>query len=53
MTSKYQEMLAKLRKDLDAAVNELIFSFAEEVPENSPVYYELREDIINALRTGS
>lgn len=53
MTSKYHEMLAKLRKDLDETLNELIFTFAEEVPEGSPVYNELREDIINALRTGS
>ena len=53
MTSKYHEMLAKLRKDLDETLNELIFTFAEEVPEGSPVYNDLREDIINALRTGS
>jgi hypothetical protein len=53
MTSKYQKLLDDLRKELDEAVNELIFSFAEEVPENSPVYHELREDILNALRTGA
>ena len=53
MNKKFQIKMMKLRLELEEAIADFIYQFADDIPKDSPAYQKIREDFINALCTGS
>ena len=53
MNDNFQKKMMKLRSDIEEALSDFIYHFADDIPKDSPAYQQIREDFINALCTGS
>ena len=53
MNDNYKIKMNKLRSELEEALADFIYHFADDIPKDSPAYKQIREDFINALCTGS